>query len=171
MLSRLSYWMSFPFRWFHRRGFGVQSSWAFEFVTQVLYKDSQYYIFRELNGNKQDEQLFRICNWLKAGNIGIHCENTITKAYLLAPISKDKSKHSDYSVNYYDSSHTNDLESDINENTFNENTCVIVDSIHNQNSSTWKRLLSLPSVTTVFDMGKRGIAFFDHKRQKQTYLT
>lgn len=167
--SEIAYWLSFPARWFHRKGFGVQSPWAFEFVTHVLYCDSHYYIFDELNGSKNDEQLFRIVNWLNPHDVVANTDNNMTKAYLVAPIRKEPAKRSDTIVHYYSNSHYKDLELGIKECVFHDYSCVIIDGIMEKNQDSWKQIINLNLTTSIFDMGNRGIVFFDQKRQKQTY--
>ena len=171
MNRKIAYWLSLPVRWFHRRGFGAHSPWAYEFVTEVLHSQYRYYIFDELDGSKSDEQLFRISNWLKVGDVVLHCSDNVTKAYLVAPIKKNELQRSDKTIHYYDRAHTDELKRDIDANAFTQHSCVIVDGILDENAVEWGRLTALGTVTTAFDTGRRGIVFFDPQRQKQTYFT
>ena len=171
LCRKFAYWFSLPSRWFHRLGFGVQSPWAYEFVTEALYCPYRYYLFDELDGEKSDEQLFRISKWLKAGNVVMHCTSDIAKAYLVGPITKDKSNRSATTIYYYDAAHTDDLSNDINSGIFNEHSCVIIDGLLQSNYHIWIKLSGSDLSTTAFDMGSRGIVFFDPQRQKQIYLT
>ena len=171
MNKKIAYWLSLPVRWFHRRGFGAHSPWAYEFVTEVLHGQYRYYIFDELGGTKSDEQLFRIINWLKSGDVEMHCDDNVTKAYLVAPVKKNESQRSNITIHYYDRAHTDELKHDIDVGVFTQQSCVIVDGILDENATEWARITALETVTTVFDTGRRGIVFFDPQRQKQTYFT
>ena len=171
MRRKIAYWLSLPVRWFHRRGFGAHSPWAYEFITEALYCQYRYYIFEELNGTKADEQLFCINNWLNVKDVVMHCENGIKKAYLVAPLRRDELKRSDFTVYYYDTDHFEELKLDVEGKAFDRKSCVIIDGILDKNTDGWIKLLSQKDVTTVFDTGHRGIVFFDPQRQKQTYLT
>lgn len=166
---KIAYWLSKPLRWSHRKGFGVQSPWAFEFVTHVLFCNSRYYIFDELNGTRHDEQLFRIVNWLNPHDVVANTDNNITKAYLVAPIRKESAKRSDTIIHYYSNNHTKDLKFDIKKNVFYDYFCLIIDGIMEYNEDCWKQIINFESSTSIFDMGNRGIVFFDPKRQKQIY--
>lgn len=169
MKSKIAYLLSKPLRWFHRKGFGVQSPWAFEFVTHVLFCSSRYYIFDELDGKKSDEQLFRIINWLNPSDVVVHTNNTLTKAYIVAPLRKDISRRSDMVVHYYDNSHENDLERDVETRLFTAKSCLIIDGIMNENKVSWENIINSDSATSTFDLGNRGIVFFDPQRQRQNY--
>lgn len=168
---KFTYWLSLPSRWFHRLGFGAQSPWAYEFVTEALYCPYRYYLFDELAGKKSDEQLFRIGKWLKVRDVVMHCSCDMTKAYLVGTIAKDESKRSATTIYYYDSHHTEALKQDIDSDIFDEHSCVIIDGLRKTNYDMWQKLVSGDSVTTAFDTGSRGIVFFDPQRQKQIYLT
>ena len=167
----IKYLLSLPSRWFHRRGFGAQSPWAFDFITEVLYSPHRYYFFDELPGKKTDEQLFRISKWLKVGHVELHSNNSVSKAYIVAPIKKNINDHSTLTLHYYDEEHSSDLLNDIDNRMFGENSSVIVDGIRDKNEKGWSMLLSHSEATSIFDMGRRGIVFFDPRRQKQIYLT
>ena len=158
--QHISYWLSKPSRWFHRRGFSVQSPWAFEFVTHVLFG----------NGDRSDEQLFKVVRWLRPKEVVAYTGNALTETYLMSPLSKNPSLRGSTIVYYYGTDQFSRLDGDVDSGRFTDETCVIVDGIRRSNASNWQRLTVAPGATSAFDLGKRGIVFFDQRRQRQTYL-
>lgn len=168
--QHISYWLSKPSRWFHRRGFSVQSPWAFEFVTHVLFGKSRFYAFDELGGDRSDEQLFTVVRWLRPKEVVVYTGNALTETYLMSPLSKNPSLRGSTIVYYYGTNQFSRLDGDVDSGRFTDETCVIVDGIRRSNASNWQRLTVAPGATSAFDLGKRGIVFFDQRRQRQTYL-
>lgn len=85
-------------RYFRRKGFGVQSPWAYELVRDVLFESLPYYHFIALNAvgkelcgtryasrRKADEQLFRLSNYLRPASIlQLGTETGVSMLYLSA---------------------------------------------------------------------------------------
>lgn len=57
----------------------------------------------------------------------------------------------------------------LNENHTDEKSILITDKNRLRKTSFWKQVLLEPSATSTFDLGSRGIVFFDPKRIKQNY--
>ncbi len=169
-MQRLSYWLSLPRRWWHRHGFNVQSPWAYEFVRDAISDKSWFYAFDKLSGTVADRQLFRIVYWLNAADVVANTDNNITKAHLVAPLSRKYRQSDGAVVCYYDKTHLQILENDIRSDRFSANSCVIIEDIRHSASELWDRLISRLPTTSTFDLGNRGVAFFDPARQKQNYL-
>lgn len=169
-MSRISYWTSLPRRWWHRHGFNVQSPWAYEFVRDAISDKNWFYAFNDLDGTKSDRQLFRIVFWLKAKDVVAHTDNIITKAHLVAPLSKTGLNDEGMTVHYYDGQHLDKLQADIGEGLFNEQSCIIVEDIRHSAANLWATIVNRLHTTSTFDLPNRGIAFFDPCRQKQNYL-
>lgn len=86
-------------RYFHRKGFGVQSPWAYELVNDVFFERIPYYAFdtfsrvrKEMKDSSgmlskaHDEQLFRIANYLKPKSITeVGPGKGISRQYLKTP--------------------------------------------------------------------------------------
>ena len=79
---KIKYLLAFPNRLRHRRGFGVQSPWAYEFVRDVLEEKSLYYAYDDMSVvisslklkvkpsiRRRYEMLFRISNKMKPSYI------------------------------------------------------------------------------------------------------
>ncbi|MCD8235737.1 MAG: hypothetical protein LUD00_03590 [Prevotellaceae bacterium] len=77
IVHKLTAWAA---RAIHRKGFGVQSPWAYELVRDVFFEQLPYYAFKELkeqtrsmntkNKNiRHNEQLFRIAHYLHPSSI------------------------------------------------------------------------------------------------------
>jgi len=127
----------------HRRGFGVQSPWAYELIRDVLFERLPYYAYEELKlATPMQRQLFRIQNHYQGHPIDIindkgyeaikHYEDTVKKA--------------------------------------TPDTVLIIEHIHDENASLWTHTVNDPRAIVTFDMRKRGMVIFDKKRIKQNYL-
>jgi hypothetical protein len=169
-MGLISYWLSIPRRWWHRHGFNVQSPWAYEFVRDAVSDKSWFYAFDKLSGKNSDRQLFRIVYWLKAADVEAYTDNNITKAHLVAPLSRNRRRSDGFIVCYYDKNHLQILEEDIRSDRFSASSCIIVEDIRHTASSLWRTINYNHPTTSTFDLGNRGVAFFDPARQKQCYL-
>ena len=176
-------------RIFRRLGFGIQSPWAYELVTNVLYGKSQYYAFPDLRSRYPDhvrrgEQLFRLVNHLRPATAAIICDGSATatlpveamKAYMTAA-RKDLAVQvlnttpacrfdiilvvtpTAFRPDEWLASHLHD-----------DSTCMVVEDIRHEGKALWERLTAEPQVTASFDIRRRrGIAFFDIRRIKAKY--
>ncbi len=154
-------------RWRHRMGFGVQSPWAYEFVSDVLFGKHRYYAFDTLNGTRSDEQLFRICAWLNPKTVYAHGATQTTESYLCSSARSGSS----HSLFYYASACAADAERAVRAGQITPPACIILEDILRPAvRNVWDILLCHPDATASFDLGRRGILFFDPSRQKQNYL-
>lgn len=138
-------------RWKHRHGFGIQSPWAYEFVRDVLFEKHRYYAFDTLQGTEDDEQLFRIVNWLQPKSLMLVDGSPQAEAYIHAA-------KADVQILPYDAK---DIRPD---------TCLIIEDIQGKNRGLWEGIHQSLKHTSTFDLRHRGIAFFDPARQRQKYL-
>jgi len=138
-------------RWRHRHGFGVQSPWAYHFVRDILFEPLRYYAFDELGGGKSEEQLFRLALWLPTNclmvkdvsDLGIRYLQTARSTLRLVPFDAAQ---------------------------IHQWTVLVVEDIRHANRKLWYEVV-LPrrDRTSAFDLGRRGIAFFDSAHQRQVY--
>ncbi len=96
-MNRLLNILTEPLRAWHRRGFDVQSPWAYELVCDVLFEKLSYYAYDTLKpvrerfseherkcSQKEDERLFRIANRFSPANI-IEIGSPLSACYLRSP--------------------------------------------------------------------------------------
>ena len=158
-------------RWWHRRGFGVQSPWAYEFVTDALFDRHRYYAFDTLNGTPGDEQLFRIMNWLRPRRYIAASETNSAVRHMNAAFKalRDENK-TDCELYYFAADRTWEVAKALKGGWVGEHTCMIIEGIDRRETQPlWQQLVASPLTTSTFDLGTRGIVFFDPARQKQNY--
>ena len=132
-----------PSRALHRRGFGVQSPWAYELVRDVLFEHAAYYAYQEQHLDTHlQQQLFRIRNHYRGHPILLIDEK--------GPAAENR----------YDTLITH----------ITPDSILIVEHTHNENADLWDRIVADPRAIITFDMGQRGMVTFDPKRIKQNYL-
>ncbi|MBR1667312.1 MAG: hypothetical protein IJ693_03415 [Bacteroidaceae bacterium] len=132
-----------PTRAIHRRGFGVQSPWAYELIRDVLFEPLPYYAYQEQHlDTPQQQQLFRIRNHFRHQPIVIIDEQAGQAAQ-----------------RYEEELHT-----------ITPDTILILEHTHNENAPLWNSIVHDPRAIVTFDMGQRGMVIFDKKRIKQNYL-
>lgn len=127
----------------HRRGFGVQSPWAYELVRDVLFEPLQYYAYEEQHlVTRWQQQLFRIRNHYRHQPL-IIIDDTSQAA-----------------VERYEQA-LQHVTSD---------TILIIENIDNENAKLWDAIVKDPRAIVTFDMRHRGMVTFDTRRIKQNYL-
>ena len=127
----------------HRRGFGVQSPWAYELVRDVLFETLPYYAYDEQKlSTPMQRQLFRIQNHFQG-----------------QPIIVIDEKGEQASQRGEEVLQTATLD-----------TVLILEHINDENAVLWTKMVDDPRAIITFDMRKRGLVIFDKKRIKQNYL-
>lgn len=127
----------------HRRGYGVQSPWAYELIRDVLFESLHYYAYDEQGLNTPSErQLFRIRNHFKGHPI---------------VVIEEKGEIA-----------TQQYESAVQKVT--PDTVLVLEHIHDENADLWNSIVNDPRAIITFDMRKRGMVIFDPQRIKQNYL-
>ncbi len=136
--------LSAPSRAAHRRGFGVQSPWAYELVRDVLFERLPYYAYAEQGLTTHlNQQLFRIRNHYRHQHIIIIDE-----------------KGTDAALRY----------EAVMAHEVTPDTVLIIEHTHDSNADLWQSVVLDPRTVITFDMGRRGMVIFDSKRIKQNYL-
>lgn len=136
--------LSAPSRAAHRRGFGVQSPWAYELVRDVLFERLPYYAYAEQGlTTPLDQQLFRIRNH-----------------YRHQPVIVIDEK-GDAATERYET---------VMDKEVTPETVLVIEHTHDSNADLWQAVVLDPRTVITFDMGRRGMVVFDPKRIKQNYL-
>lgn len=129
------------------RGFGIQSPWAYAFVTEVIGERWPYYAYDDINSRyprrerKRQRLYHRICNFVHGHRMYIADISQPTDVLLcLCRMAADKG-------------------------------VVVVENIHrdSDSSSRWLALRDSPEVGITFDLYDLGICFLDRKIFKQHY--
>lgn len=144
---------------------------------------------------KNNEQIFRIINAIKPCEIIIlHDSNNINNAETTKKYIERASKtirielietknnnivdtftnnypfHRIFSMIYVMTSiHSTSLLPWLTYGHINDKSIIIIEDIKIKNKTLWTQILNEQKATATFDLGKRGIAFFDSKRVKQNY--
>jgi len=127
----------------HRRGFGVQSPWAYELVRDVLFESLPYYAYDEQKlSSPMQQQLFRIRNHFQGQPIVVIDEKGEKASQQCEEVLQ----------------------------TVTPDTVLILEHINNENANLWTRMVDDSRTIITFDMRKRGMIIFDNKRIKQNYL-
>ena len=127
----------------HRRGFGVQSPWAYELVRDVLFETLPYYAYDEQKlSTPLQRQLFRIQNHFQGQPIIVIDEK-----------GEQASQRGEEVLQ-----------------TATPDTVLILEHINDENAVLWTKMVDDPRAIITFDMRKRGLVIFDKKRIKQNYL-
>jgi len=170
--TRRGGWLECALRRFHRRGFGVQSPWAFRLVTEALFERLRFYAFDRMRGTVADEQLFRLVHWLRSERIYVKDVDEMGLSYM-------REARPDLQIRPFSSDEMGLFLAELDEIVANgsENTdeidrwaCLVVEDIRGKNAADWTGLLRHPRTTSTFDLGKRGIVFFNPAHQRQNYL-
>lgn len=172
-------------RWWHRSGFGIHSPWAYELVTEALFSEDHYYAFDTMEGTEADRQLYRLFLWLKPKHYTACGGTESAKAHMKAAFQSTGNK-TEAEILYFAPDRLWEVEKAFGSNWWSvgQNTCIIVDGICQKEvakpnvlrpetlvpRAVWDELLQKPQTTSAFDLGDRGIVFFDPARQRQTYL-
>lgn len=127
----------------HRRGFGVQSPWAYELVCDVLFERQAYYAYKDYGlDTALERQLFRIRNHYRTQPLVVIDEKGFSAGEryerALERLTPD--------------------------------TVMVVEHIEDENAALWRDIVEDSRSVITFDMGRRGMVVFDNKRVKQNYL-
>lgn len=167
-----------PFVWIgrfrHRKGYGVHSPFAFNFLTQIVYESTPYYIYGDLDVSLGLLQRFRVrkilhlllrcTNWHQPRRMVVQCGadsypwNYLHAGCLTATV------YQDFPEGEVDFCYLEGPDDEFLLH-YGERTMLVVDNL--RACRDWFR--SLPSVVSM-DLYDIGIAFFDSHYQKQHYI-
>ena len=178
-----------------RRGYGVHSPFAFNFLTYVVYEKGAYYAYKDLkhryfcpaylwNGHnvKCRKFLFRLANFVHPHVIELHGEmDDASLAYLTAGSSKSVLiRPADVTQVADDKDRLLVIGGDVTSDKWHallkrittERSVCMVTGIHSSKErlNAWKHLCLSEKVYVSFDLYDYGILFFDSSKQKQHYI-
>ena len=181
------------YRYRHNRGFGVQSPYAFHFVTSVLREKHHYYAYAAIGHTAKQcgarashcRRLFRITNYARPGSILLTAPDAaaahaITAARPSAQVLVVDGTHSGKEFFTTGNTgwmlyvgHTADYATAVGEALTHtgSNSIVIVEGIHTSRKKRewWESIKQNSAVGVTFDLYSMGIMFFDKKYKKQHY--
>lgn len=191
-LKRQWIWLK---RFRHRKGYGVHSPFAFNFLTSVVYEHGEYYVYRELderfgkNGRginshemKCRKFLFRLANYVHPEIIGLY--GTVpsdVSAYLAsgccsATVVTERQnlmREADSAKLLYIAEYVVPSEwEEIVGQPMSALSVAVICGIHDSKkaSQAWENVKRLAQVGVTFDLYDYGILFYDLKKQKQHYI-
>ena len=182
------------YRYRHNRGYGVQSPYAFHFVTAVVAEKHAFYAYSTINkaaakcGYKaaRARLLFRVANYARSHSI-IMCEpcEAASQALTLARPSAqttliDASAHNisaalgngqPLGLLYVGASKNYAPVVEQALGHASSSSIIIVEGIHSsrEKRNWWQRVKQNPAVAVTFDLYSMGILFFDKNYRKQHY--
>jgi hypothetical protein len=159
------------------KGYGVQSPFAFHFITQVVNERMPYYGIQDLHmkygeSNREGEVSFRISNWLQPVQIIDLFHDTIINDYVKSGCLKSRFLCETVDAELCRTLVLIDVEkSDMCESIISaakEWTVMIVFRI-NEDKCKWKSIVDDERASITIDIQKFGIVLFRKKTFKQKY--
>ncbi len=178
-----------------RRGYGVHSPFAFDFLTYVVYEKGEYYAYRALkelykpsffaaDGRhllKCRKFLFRLSNYVHPGTIRLH--GVVGKEvadYLSAGCASAVLCRGQETVCPVRDGELVYVSEDVPCHEWkalvsqpqSERSVSILCGIHasGESGACWEKLKALPSVIVSFDLYDYGLLFYDTSKQRQHYM-
>lgn len=179
LLKKVYIWCK---RFRHRRGYGVHSPLAFEFITQVIYEKSAYYAYEKLRA-RHERLLFRLVNYAQP-QLAIEVGDCGAPLFLAKPSARVVEARGDFSLFPTDGmgeigfAHLPMGVADARKwcelllPRFGVKSLLVVDGIHadTERRELWQWLLADSRTGISFDLYETGIIMFDLSRIKQSYI-
>ncbi|MCR4995221.1 MAG: hypothetical protein K6A32_07625 [Bacteroidales bacterium] len=169
-------------RFRHRRGYGVHSPFAFNFLQSVIYERTPYYAYADLNRlhpwwvrtfraypMQCRRLLFRLTNYIHPQTIAVLGHRPIEQAYMQAAVPGARwVGKAPADLLFVSNEALHQLQLPV----MPAQGMVIAEGIHRNRLSrqAWQRLLSDPQTAVTFDLYDYGIIFFDHRLHPQHYI-
>ncbi|MBO4906199.1 MAG: hypothetical protein J5486_04060 [Bacteroidaceae bacterium] len=175
----------------HRKGYGVHSPFAFQFITGVVYEQTPFYAYSKLSllhpwwvrmlglyPMQCHRLLFRLANYAHPDAICIVAETHCERQYIAAAVPTAESvdpkeiitsqpRNALVFVGFPAQGRALTLSQQMPSDGM-----LILEGIHNSNTSLklWRKIQSDPHTGITFDLHTYGICFYDHSRTKQHYV-
>lgn len=185
-------------RFRHRRGYGVHSPFAFDFLTNVVYERGEYYAYRELrercftpaywwNGHvvKCRKFMFRLANYVHPSVVQVYGNmEGGSESYLRAgcvsalfrredaPGKRDAVSERGDELFCVGTGMPFETWTAFADDVPTEKSVVLLCGIHGSAEALrhWEQVKLHPRVSVSFDLYDYGILFFDSSKQKQHYI-
>ena len=179
----------------HRRGYGVHSPWAFQFITGVVNESGRYYAYDTLalqcdkndrrgTSVKVERLLFRLANFVQPKNIVVvgdrlnqsadYLQAGCRSANVLRMDSTAWETASAESVDLLYVGHGVDILSAFQHYAkgASSNSLFVLSDIHSSktNAHRWREVCGDSRVVLTFDLFDVGLVFFDASRNEQHYI-
>lgn len=180
-LSLIMMIMQSPLVWLarvrHRRGYGVHSPFAFDFITNVVYNKERYYAYEQIDKGLRWWQkarvrsvrrlLFRLANFHQPRTIGIMCrDNALLEACRCAVRGATvQDLHKADAVDMIVADRADELLL----RCVKDGTMMVLLNLR-QNREFWKRVKADEGITLTFDMYDIGVALARRVLNKQDYV-
>ena len=177
--------ISHPLIWLlrfrHRKGYGVHSPFAYNFITGVVNVTDSYYAYESLDVNyspfhrrfstlaiSKSRLLYRLVNHAHPSRMIIKGASDVDRQYMLAAAA-DAHLIDENFDEMADFVYLAAPATDVLDHHLHEGSMLVLDNL--QKHQTWWRMLRKDARTRVtFDLYDVGIAFFDSKYNKQDYV-
>lgn len=191
-LKRRWIWLK---RFRHRKGYGVHSPFAFNFLTSVVYEYGEYYAYRDLDAlyGKKDRRmnchemkcrkfLFRLANYVHPKLIGLYgAVPPDVSAYLASGCCSAVVVYEGQSLEavtdsdklLYVAEHVAPSAwKEIVSQPMSAFSVAVICGIHESKKAVqaWENVKQLVQVGVTFDLYDYGILFYDLNKQKQHYI-
>ena len=170
-------------RFRHRKGYGVHSPFAFGFITGVVYESTPYYAYEELVGMHpwwmrlpgfrpiaRCRLLFRLANFAEARTVRFVGDLEWERKYVCAAVPHAVEVDSVADFVLVDGDHIADAVAMAS--AMPVNGMLVVEGIAKsaENKEIWKKVEADANTCVTFDLHDYGIAFFNHRLTKQSYV-
>ena len=176
-----------PWIWFvrfrHRRGYGVHSPFAFDFINDVVYEKTPFYAYKALShlhpwwvrwGGLYPltcrRLLFRLGNYVHPHTMCILGDRPIEQAYLNQAVPAVQWVKDDPEFLFVAHEQMNKAHSFLSR--MPEQGVMVLEGIHADSASRelWEQLKNAPHTGVTFDLYTYGILFFNPHLHKQHYI-
>ena len=171
------------YRYRHNRGYGVQSPYAFHFVTSVVAEKHSYYAYPSINsaaakcGYKAAHArlLFRMTNYARPQSILMYapCEAAVCALSMARPSVPVSAFQPGQPFGLLYVGEVSECVSVVQQaiTCASQDSVIIVDAIHRSRAMKkfWHEIKQNPSVAVTFDLYSMGVLFFDKRYKKQHY--
>lgn len=182
LLRRMLHWV---LRFRHRKGYGIHSPFAFNFVTGVIYENWPYYAYSRLNQvdrsssvlhlrRKDSRLLFRLANFVRPADCWL-CD--ISKSDPVVLFLRAGSIHTHYRTEPCDAAlivagqHWTERIDELHDRLLSGGLLILPGIGRNESTrAAWQRVLDKPKSQVTFDLCDFGLVFYRPELQREHYI-